>query len=113
MVVAGGGGGKRRAHPQLGGWGGKSSFVACLSRWTIDHASLSRRSTVPTTVLIETPPTFGCSLRFFHILHKNCLLILSPSRFAVCGHHLSPRIAPVTGGGIKEKKTYLVPDKNY
>ena len=28
--------------------GGVYSFVACLSRLTIDHASLSRRSTVPT-----------------------------------------------------------------
>ena len=31
-----------------GGTGGAYSFVACLSRLTIDHASLSRRSTVPT-----------------------------------------------------------------
>ena len=31
-----------------GGWGGAYSFVACLSHLTIDHASLSRRSTVPT-----------------------------------------------------------------
>ena len=32
-----------------GGWGeGGCSFVACLSHFTIDHASLSRRSTVPT-----------------------------------------------------------------
>ena len=28
--------------------GGGYSFVACLSHLTIDHASLSRRSTVPT-----------------------------------------------------------------
>ena len=28
--------------------GGGDSFVACLSHLTIDHASLSRRSTVPT-----------------------------------------------------------------
>ena len=28
--------------------GGAYSFVACLSHLTIDHASLSRRSTVPT-----------------------------------------------------------------
>ena len=49
----------------------------------------------PFLLLIETPPPFGHSLRFLHILHRNCLLILSPSRFAVCGHHLSPRIAIV------------------
>ena len=54
------------------------SFVACLSHLTIDDASLSRRSTVPTpNSLIETPPTFGRPLCVFHMLHKNCLLILS------------------------------------
>ena len=37
---------------------------------------------------METPPTFGRSLRFFHKQHRNCLLILSPSCFATCGHHL-------------------------
>ena len=31
-----------------GGGEGAYSFVACLSHLTIDHASLSRRSTVPT-----------------------------------------------------------------
>ena len=33
------------------GWGGGGmgySFVACLSHLTVDHASLSRQSTVPT-----------------------------------------------------------------
>ena len=29
-------------------WGGEYSFVSCLSHLTIDHASLSRRSTIPT-----------------------------------------------------------------
>ena len=53
------------------------------------------RDGAPFLLLIETPTTFGRSLRFFHILHGNCLLILSPSCFAVCGHHLSPRIAIV------------------
>ena len=33
---------------QRGRGGGAYSFVACLSRLTIDHTSLSRRSTVPT-----------------------------------------------------------------
>ena len=43
---------RRDAHTQVrraagGGWGGGAySFVACLSHLTIDHASLSRRSTV-------------------------------------------------------------------
>ena len=30
------------------GLGGRTHFVACLNRLAIDHASLSRRSTVPT-----------------------------------------------------------------
>ena len=49
-------------------------------------------------LLIETPPTFGCSLRFsppYNILHMNVLLISSPSCFAVCSHHLSPSIGIV------------------
>ena len=33
---------------RVGGGGGGYSFFACLSHLTIDHASLSRRSTVPT-----------------------------------------------------------------
>ena len=46
-------------------------------------------------LLTETPPIFGRSICFFHILHRNCLLFLSPFCFAVCGHHISPRIAIV------------------
>ena len=66
------------------------SFVACLSHLTIDHASLSRRSTVP------TPDRHLQHLgAHFHILHRNFSLILSPSCFIVCGHHLFPRIAIV------------------
>ena len=53
------------------------------------------RDGAPFLLLIETPLTFGHSLCFFHQLHRNCLLIQSPSCFAVCGHHLSPRIAIV------------------
>ena len=34
--------------PRGGGWGEAYSSVACLSHLTIDHVSLSRRSTVPT-----------------------------------------------------------------
>ena len=76
----------------VGGWG--YSLVACLSHLTIDHASLSRRSTVR-RLLVETPPTFGRSARVIHMLHENVLLNLSPSCFAVCSHHQSPRIAIV------------------
>ena len=49
MVAGHGGGGG-----EGGGGGGAYSFVACPSHLNIDHASLSRRSIVPTTVLIET-----------------------------------------------------------
>ena len=73
------------------GGGRAHSLIACLSHLTIDHASLSRRSTVPARN--RDTSTFGRSLRFFHMLHINLLLILSPSCFAVCGHHLSTRIA--------------------
>ena len=57
MSARGGGeeGGLYRKRECAGvGWGGAIiegaaySFVACLSHLTIDHASLSRRSTVPT-----------------------------------------------------------------
>ena len=48
------------------GGGGGTLLVAVLSPLTIDHACLSTRSTV-STPLIETPPIFGRSLRFFHI----------------------------------------------
>ena len=53
------------------------------------------RDGAPFLLIIETPPTFGRPSRFFHISHENCLLILSLTCFAVCGHHLSPRIAIV------------------
>ena len=89
---------RARAHSARRRGGGAHSFVACLSHLAIDHASLSRRSTVPTPTPRETPPTFGRSLRFFHILHRNLLLTVSPSCFAVCSHHLSPGIAAQTGG---------------
>ena len=52
------------------GGGGGYSFVACLSRLSIDHASLSRRHAVPILLIIEIPPAFGRPLRFFHVLHK-------------------------------------------
>ena len=37
-----------------GGEGGAYLLVACLSHLTIDHASLSRRSTVPTPISGDT-----------------------------------------------------------
>ena len=48
-----------------------SSFVACCSRLTIDRASLSRRSTVPTPNG-DTPPTFGRSFLFFSVYLSVC-----------------------------------------
>ena len=83
-----------RQLPAGGRVGGRAySFFACLRDLTIDHASLSRRSTVPTPN--RDTSNFGRSLRFFHVSQRNCLLILSPSCFAVCGRHLSPRKAIV------------------
>ena len=63
---------------------GAYSFVACFNHLPNDRASLSRRSAVPIpNSLIETPLTFGRSLRFPHILHKTVwvsyLLPASPS----------------------------------
>ena len=49
------------------------------------------RDGAPPLLLIETPPTLGRSLRLYHMLHRKLLLILPPSCFAVCRHHLSPR----------------------
>ena len=80
-----------------GSWyGGAYSLVDGLNRFPIDHAPLPRRSTVPTpNSLTETPPTFGRSVRFFHALHKNKLMLF-PSCLAVGRHHLSLRIAIVS-----------------
>ena len=49
----------------------------------------------PFLLLLETPQTFGHSVRFFHTLHITFSLISSASYLAVCGRHLSPRIAIV------------------
>ena len=58
-----------------GGGAGALSFVACLSHLIIGHASF--RDGAPFLLLIETPPTFGRSVRFFRILHykKNAHLV--------------------------------------
>ena len=66
-----------------GGGGGRGGLIcgSPLSHLTIDHASLSRRSTVPIPS-IDTPPPFGRSVRLFHILHEKIvshLLAIWPS----------------------------------
>ena len=45
------------------GGGGGYSLVDCFGGLTVEHAFLSRRSTVP-LLLVETPPTFA-ALRTF------------------------------------------------
>ena len=56
--------------------GGASSFVACHSHLTIDLPSLFR-SGAPflLLILIETPPTFGRSLRLSYVLNRKFLPI--------------------------------------
>ena len=85
--------GRRRVERGGEGGGGAYSFVACLSNLTIDHASLSRRSTVPTPNR-DTSNIWALITRLPYTTSKNCLLILSPSCFTVCDH-LSPGIAMV------------------
>ena len=64
---------------------------------TIDHASLSRRSTAPTPNrhLRHLSAHHAFSIDYVATVCLYSLLILSPSCFAVCGHHLTPRIAIV------------------
>ena len=47
------------------------------------------RDEEPLVLLIETHPRVGRSLRCFHLLHRNVLLVLSPSCFDAGGRHLS------------------------
>ena len=93
MIVGDDGGGGEE------GGGGGGVLICCLQaipiNLSIDHAPLSRRRTVPAPNNGDTSDIWVLVTRFFHILNMNCVLILSPSRFAVCGHHLSPRIAVV------------------
>ena len=67
-----------------GGVGG--SFVDCLSILTIDHASLSIRTTVCTPYghLEHLSAQYVCSL--YDVIMF--LLIASPSSLTVCGRHL-------------------------
>ena len=80
-------------HPAPGGRGVLISLLA-LVIWPLTTHLF--RDEAPFLLLIETPPTIGRSSRCFHILHIFFLLIVSPSCLAVCGHHLSPRIAIVS-----------------
>ena len=78
--------------------GGRSThWLLAVSHLTIDHASLSRRSAPRSYSLQRHLQHLGAPLRFFffHILHrkKRKKFILSRSCIAVCGHHLSTRIA--------------------
>ena len=63
----------------MSGGGGAYSYVACLSRLTIDHASFSRRRTVPTPD--RDTSNVSALITIFHIFRENCLPILSPSCF--------------------------------
>ena len=70
------------------------SFVACLSNWTIDHASLSRRSLVSPRDK-DNSNSSGLFVSAYY-METLCYVIVSPSCFAACGHHLSHRIAIVS-----------------
>ena len=70
--------------------GGVYSFVACFSHLTVDHESLSRRSTVPTSSRDTSNIWALISVGFFHKFHENSLLILCPSSLAIFVHYLSP-----------------------
>ena len=76
-------------------WGGAAySFVVCLSRLAIDHASLSRQSTVPAPNR-DTSKIWALFIFFPYITWKAFCYLISPSCSAACGHHLSPRIGIV------------------
>ena len=79
---------------ERGRGGDAYSFVACFSRLTIYHASLSRRSTVSTPN--KDASNTWALITFFpctRITYWYFLLIVSPSCFTVCGHHLLSMIA--------------------
>lgn len=76
--------------------GGTYSFVACLSRSTIDHASLYRLTTVPTPARVASKIQVLSNFRPY-ITQK--LLDVSSSMYsAVCGHHVSPSLAIASRG---------------
>ena len=65
----------RRRKERRGGGG--YSFFACLGGLTMDQVTLSRRSTTPTPNG-DSSKIWG-SLCFFHTVHENIGIILSPS----------------------------------
>ena len=73
-VVVRGGKGRERG---LGDWegGGAYSFAACLSLLTVDHASLSRRSTVstPSGDTVDIGGLFTCLPYITYVLHMCCI----------------------------------------
>ena len=79
------------------GGGGCTYLLLALSNLTIDHASLSRQSTVPTpnrdksniSALITLFP-YVANIFFAY-------LVLSPSCLAARGHHRSPRMGEGRG----------------
>lgn len=77
-------------------------FIAVL-RMTIDHASLSRRSTVASP---HEATSYHPDLLAFHPdIAQQPFRYLIPSCFAVCGHYLSPGIAIGAGKG-GNRRTY-------
>ena len=92
--------------------GGGYSFVACLSHLTIDHASLSRRSTVPTP--IRDLHHLGAHDVFFpYVTLETFWFILSPSCFAACAHHRSycrsPRIRATVCSMLSSVPNFSMP----
>ena len=87
-------GGVRTHSPSRSADGGAYSLVACLDHSTIDHASLSRRRTVPIPNR-DNSKIWALVTFFSHILHKKFLHILSLSCFAFFGPRLSPGTAIV------------------
>ena len=96
-AIVGGGDGGEGLIPLTNSSQGIRFLLALVIRRLTTHPF---RDGAPFLPLIETPPTFGRSLSVFHILHRNFLLILFPSRFTDYGHHLSPRINSSQGGGL-------------
>ena len=91
MFVAGGGG------------GGRTHSLLALVVWPLTTRPL--RDGASFLLIIETPPTFRRSLRFFHTLHRNLLHILSPYCFAVYAHHLG--VSNKQGGVKTIQKAYF------
>ena len=62
---------EKRREGRAGGGGGEGGGTHVLLALVICPLTMHPfRDEAPFLLLIETPPTFGLSLRFFHILHK-------------------------------------------